>query len=139
MFPVWCFLPLSLYLHKRNESHGGFEILGSKGEVVNCTSHLIQVGIIHPLTPVGAPDDSILSHKSLGESLVFCWCQRFQPAFCGKSFGVYLHHLPGKYTKNKKTTESKIKIQTLSTHPIGSQPKKNTRNRDVPAGPSVML
>ena len=106
--------------------------LDPKGKLSTYHSIFIQVGIIQS-SPPSAPDNSILSRKSLWESLFFVGFNRFNPQRSSKFLG-YLHHLPAS-TLNL----SKIKIQILCTHPIGSKPKKNTRNRDVPAGPSVML
>lgn len=80
--------------------------LDPKGKLATYHSIFIQVGIIQS-SPPSAPDNSILSHKSLWESFAFCWFQPFQSAKRLKVLG-YLHHL-----QVPKTTYPRLKSKSF--------------------------
>lgn len=59
-----------------------------KGKLSTYHSIFIQVGIIQS-SPPSAPDNSILSHKSLWESLLFVGFNRFNPQRGSKFWGIF--------------------------------------------------
>lgn len=124
-------LAASPSLFSKETSPGVFEILGSKGEIVNCHSIFIQVGIIQS-SPPSAPDNSILSHKSLWESLLFVGFNCFNPQRGSKFWGIFTTY---KYPKLPIQIISKFQIQILSTHPIGCWEKKTHGSPGRPCRP----
>lgn len=84
-------------------------------------------------SPPSAPDNCILSHKSLWESLFFLGFNRFNPQRGSKFWAIFTTY---KYPKLPIQIISKIKIQILSTcHPIGSIKKKTHGSPGRPCRP----